>query len=83
MGVWVFLLTGWWGPPGIVQLLKLQRLSDQRKERLQVTREELLVARQEAANLESNPKAQVREIRRVLGYVSHDELIFDFSEGTY
>lgn len=79
MGIWVFLLTGWWGPPGITQYLKLRRLSDQRRERLKVTREELLVAKQEAVSLETSPKAQEREIRRVLGYVSPDELIFDFS----
>jgi cell division protein FtsB len=41
--------------------------------------ETVLGLQAEAELLEKNKLAQQREIRRVLGYVASDEIVFDFS----
>jgi hypothetical protein len=41
--------------------------------------QELQKLQLDAKELESNRTAQLREIRRVLGYAATDEMVFDFS----
>ena len=77
-GIWAFLLTGFISGPGIIQAVRLQSLLSAKQTevaRLQADTQQL---RQESENLQKNPAAQEREIRRVLGYAAPDELIFDF-----
>jgi hypothetical protein len=84
-GLWLMLLTGilasFVGSPGIVQAIRLKNLLEIKNEQLSRAQEELKKLQADSALLEHNRYAQAREIRKVLGYAAHDELIFDFSSG--
>jgi cell division protein FtsB len=83
-GIWLVLLTGlldfWFQSPGLKQWFKVQStLQNQRQEiaDIEAKTENLNeVARQ----LESNSVAQEREIRKVLGYLGEQEVVFEFSK---
>ncbi len=81
--LWFILLTGtlanFMGPPGILQGIKLRNLLKTRQVVLAELQKELQTLHLETARLETSRSAQVREIRRVLGYAAADELIFDFT----
>jgi cell division protein FtsB len=80
--VWAFFLTGalsgFVGGPGALQALRLQNLLHSKTGKLQNYQTQLAQIRSEASLLENSPVVQQREIRRVLGYVASDEIIFDF-----
>ena len=80
---WLLLLSGaltrFVGSPGILQAVRLKNLLESKKAQLTLAQQELQKLEMETSELERNPQAQVREIRRVLGYARPDELIFDFT----
>ncbi len=73
------LLTPWLQTPGLWQYSKLTTLRDQKKVELSQLEAKIEAKDQERIALESNPDLQEKEIRRVLGYVSPNEIVFDFS----
>jgi cell division protein FtsB len=84
--VWALLLSGILSdfigsPPGVLQAIRLRRLLDAKQAQMAKLEETVLELQSEAETLEKNKLAQQREIRRVLGYVASDEIVFDFSGG--
>ena len=83
-GVWLILLSGilnpWVGGPGLLQWARLKRLHSQRLARLTEMENQVIDLSSEQVRLEKSAVLQQHEIRRVLGYVRPDELVFDFSE---
>lgn len=81
--VWSAFLTGglagFVGSPGILQAVRLKSLLKAKNEKVIQSRIELAKIQLEIIDLETNPAAQVREIRKTLGYAAPDELIFDFT----
>ncbi len=82
---WALLLSGvfspWMGPPGLIQSLRLKNLLQSKHELAQHIESERDRLEGEFILLESNRVVQEHEIRRVLGYVAQDEIVFDFSAG--
>lgn len=76
--VWIISLTGLFGFPGVLQSLRLQKLLDSKQAQISQVQADINRLQQEALGLEKNKFLQQREIRRVLGYASPDEIIFDF-----
>ena len=81
--VWFLLLTGafnrWTGGPGFIQWFKISRLLSAKQAKLAKIESAVLDLSSEQVRLEKSPVAQRREIRRVLGYLGQNELLFDFS----
>ncbi len=63
----------------MVQLWRLESLHQQRQDRLAELENQVLALSSEQVRLERSVVTQQREIRRVLGYVRPDELVYDFS----
>jgi len=82
-GAWLILLSGvlnpWIGGPGVMQWWRLESLLSQRQDRLTDVENQVLALSSEQVRLERSVATQQREIRRVLGYVRTDEMVFDFS----
>lgn len=82
-GFWLILLSGvltpWTGGPGLLQWRRLETLLSQRQAQLQDLERQVLALSAEQVLLQRSTAAQQREIRRVLGYVRPDEMVFDFS----
>lgn len=82
--VWGIILTGvfagFFGPPGIVQAVRLRSLLAQKTGKTALIETEIARLDAEIKRLEKSTVAQEREVRRVLGYVGSDELVFDFKE---
>lgn len=83
-GIWFILLSGmldfWLQSPGLKQWFKVRSsLSDRRQETADI---EIRtgVLQEVARQLESNSVAQEREIRKVLGYLGEQEVVFEFSK---
>jgi len=82
-GVWLVLLSGlldfWLKSPGIKQWIQVELLV--RKERQEIARIETQndLYQSTAYQLENNPVAQEREIRKVLGYLGEQEIVFEFT----
>lgn len=81
-GLWLVLLSGWFHPwiesPGIQQAIELKAHLAQRKEDVKALDQRLSRLENRARDLKLNPQIQSSEIRRVLGFVSADEIVFDF-----
>ena len=81
--LWLFLLSGlltdFVGTPGILQVLRLRKLLETKRERLAQSEKQLSQLRTEAEQLDKNSFTQEREVRRILGYAAPDEIIFDFN----
>jgi cell division protein FtsB len=79
---WLLALTGMFhqfaGSPGVVQYRDLNQLLHQTKQESIDLEFEMDRMRGVIQQLESNPVAQEREVRKVLGYVGDDEVVFDF-----
>ena len=84
LAVWLLFISGVFadhvGSPGILQSVRIHRLLDMKKDRLATAEADLEHLRNDQKNLEKNPFVQEREIRRVLGYVASDEMVFDFNQ---
>jgi hypothetical protein len=80
---WIVLLSGmlsnFIGSPGVIQAVRLNNLLFAKQAQLLSSEQELKKLQAEAALLETNHFAQIREIRRVLGYAAPDEIIFDLT----
>lgn len=81
---WLFLLTGVTydlgaGSPGLLQYTRLNGLLKERQSQLLDSDTEVEKIEIEAAALEKSRVIQEREIRKTMGYVGENELIFDFS----
>lgn len=82
-GLWFILLTGalnqWTGGPGLIQWWRISNLAQARQEAIVRLETRILELSTEQVRLEKSPVAQRREIRKVLGYLASDEILFDFS----
>jgi len=82
-GLWLTLLTGaltpWTGGPGLIQWWQISELAQSRQETIVQLETRILELSTEQVRLEKSPVAQRREIRKVLGYLAADEILFDFS----
>ncbi len=81
---WLFLLSGITheigaGSPGILQYLRLSHLLAERHAQALNTEAEIGRLEGEAAALMGSRTTQEREIRKTMGYVGENEMIFDFS----
>ncbi len=85
-GIWSFVLTGaissWVGSPGALQVLRLKHLQESKQSHLSKIQDDVRALQSEAHQLEKSRVVQQREIRRVLGYAAHDEIIFDFNSNS-
>jgi len=81
--LWAFFLSGFFshffGTPGVLQAIELQRLLQTQKKNWNQIQAEIIQLESEIQDFKSNPFTQQREIRKVLGYIAQDEIIFDFS----
>lgn len=80
--LWSFALTGvladYGGGPGVVQAMKLRRLLDQKEAQAAGIESEIAQLDSREDQLGNDSVLQEREIRKTLGYVASDEMIFDF-----
>ena len=82
-GIWLILVSGlldfWINSPGLKQWFQVELLV--RKERQEIAEIEAKTEsyKQIAHQLENNPIAQEREIRKVLGYLGDQEIVFEFT----
>jgi|GEM_PF-830315 len=83
---WLLILSGYRTPlmlgraTGVRQVYQLQELKAQRVSEIELLSKELSDLQGEIHALRSSLVRQEREVRRVLGYVRKDELVFDFSK---
>lgn len=86
LSIWTVLLSGILsdiaGTPGLIQSLKLRSLLQTRQNDLTSLDAQMVRMDADRHRLEENSVVQEREIRRVLGYASKNEIIFDFSTYT-
>lgn len=83
-GCWLFMLSGVLQPlgigsPGVVQFLRLYSLLGDRQAQSNALDAEIAKLDEESASLEKSRVVLEREIRRTMGYVGENEMIFDFS----
>ena len=81
--VWALLVSGvlenTFHAPGIFQAIELKKLESERREKMLTVETEIASMQSETENLQKNVALQEREIRKTLGYVAEDEILFDFS----
>lgn len=81
--LWSFWLTGamytFTGAPGLIQWFRLQSMIYQKQQELTRYEAEIAELEAEALALQTNPTIQEKEIRKTLGYVGENEIVFDFS----
>ena len=81
-GIWCILLTGlldfWFPSPGLKQWFRVNSTLTERRHEIDATEEKTNLFLSTARQLESNTVAQEREIRKVLGYLGEQELVFEF-----
>jgi cell division protein FtsB len=68
------------GSPGLIQYWELKDLLAQRAGDAQQLELGIQTLAEAQAALENDPITQKREIRRVLGFVGEDEIVFEFSD---
>jgi hypothetical protein len=82
-GVWLIFLTGLLDPvvgsPGLKQWYKVKSSLNLRRQEVDEVEARSNLLRDAAKQLESNSVAQEREIRRVLGYLGEQEVVFEFA----
>lgn len=81
---WLFMLSGMsegfgFGSPGLIQFLRLNSLLADRQAQSAEIDTEIGKIEEEAIALEKSRPLQEREIRKTMGYVGENEIIFDFS----
>jgi hypothetical protein len=81
--VWVFLLTGildfWIQTPGLKQLWRVSSMLESRRQEIDGVEAKTALLSQIYRELQENPIAQEREVRKVLGYLGDQEVVFEFS----
>jgi hypothetical protein len=82
-GFWALLLTGMFEPtiqsPGLKQWIRVKTALQAKRQDIADTEARSELLQVIAEQLESNPYAQEREIRKVLGFLGDQEVVFDFS----
>lgn len=83
-GFWLFMLSGitqhaGLGSPGMLQYLRLNALLEDRHAQAAEIDAEIVRLDEESVSLEKSRTVQEREIRKTMGYVGENEMIFDFS----
>ena len=82
-GFWALVLTGMFDPwiqsPGLKQWIRVRTALQDRRQEISDVEARSTMLRQVASQLESNPIAQEREIRKVLGFLGEHEVVFDFA----
>jgi hypothetical protein len=63
----------------LFQWWKIARLVETRQQKMSEIESKIMEISAEQVRLEKSPAAQRREIRRVMGYLAPDEILFDFS----
>lgn len=82
--VWATFFSGVLGywvdgvPPGVVQAVRLRKLLFEKENQIQLLEKQIAQLELDRKDLEGNRRVQEREVRRVLGYVAEDELVFEF-----
>lgn len=66
--------------PGIVQAVRLNNLLEKKTEDLSQIENRLQSLTKYHKDLQSKKSVQIQAIREILGYVSSDELVFEFPE---
>jgi len=81
--IWVLLLTGffdfWVKSPGLKQWFNVNGQLSQKRHEIDAIEARTTFLLQVAKELQTNPVAQGREIRKVLGYLDENEAVFEFS----
>lgn len=80
--LWGVFLSGFpkqfTGSPGIRQSVQLRTLLEDKKTRLEELERRIEQLSKQEKALKTNRVVQEREVRRVLGYVKPDEIVFEF-----
>lgn len=81
---WFVMLTGifsqWTGTPGIKQWFEIHTHLSEKKQEIERVEAESTSLKNSEYQLENNPVAQEREIRKVLGFVDQNEIVFEFEK---
>ena len=81
--IWCILLTGlldfWVESPGLKQWYKISTTLRERRQEIADVEARSSILHEVSRQLESNSIAQEREIRRVLGYLGDQEVVFEFT----
>jgi 3-mercaptopyruvate sulfurtransferase SseA len=81
--VWMLLLSGildfWVKSPGLKQWIKVNSQLTVKRLEIGETETRTTLMLQVSRELQTNPAAQEREIRKVLGYLDEQEAVFEFS----
>lgn len=81
---WFLLITGlfdfWIKTPGLKQWFQLQSLLQERKNQIAEVEADSVLYKQVESQLMNNAVAQEREIRKILGYVDQQEIVFEFEK---
>jgi cell division protein FtsB len=81
-GIWLLLVSGlldfWIKSPGLKQWLQVELLVHKKRQEIAEIEAKSESFKNVAHQLESNPVAQEREIRKVLGYLGEQEIVFEF-----
>lgn len=81
--VWMVLLTGildfWIKTPGLKQLWRVNSMLSSRHQEIEGIESKTVLLNQISRELLDNPIAQEREVRKILGYLGEQEVVFEFS----
>ena len=80
-GIWLLLVSGlfdfWIKSPGLKQWIQVELLVQKKRTEIAEIEAKSESAKNVIHQLESNPVAQEREIRKVLGYLGEQEVVFE------
>ena len=77
--LWILFLSGIIRSPGVIQAIRLNSLLDAKQTQIHGLEVQIAHMESEEGRLEKSRAEQEREIRKVLGYIASDEIVFDFS----
>jgi hypothetical protein len=80
-GIWFVLVSGvldfWLKSPGLKQWIQVELLLRNKRQEIVEIEAKSDAFKNVASQLEHNPVAQEREIRKVLGYLGDHEIVFE------
>lgn len=83
-GIWLVLVSGllefWLKSPGLKQWLEVELLVQKRRQEIVEIEAKSESFKSVVRQLENNPIAQEREIRKVLGYLGNQEIVFEITK---
>ncbi len=81
--IWGIFLLGvfskFTGTPGVIQKVELLSLLNSKKDELEKLKDSIAKMDQTIQEFQSNSHAQEIEVRKVIGFVEKNELVFDFT----